>query len=377
MHPIDFNLKDEPWKVFDLLASFWGASQNVDQPLYWIERDIGKKDYRLVFAAGQTRASFEQVYDSLPMAQQWLDDLGWNNRTHFDNIQELVKKHIEDSTWDAERLPEEKIVRSHPRRPPPIQWSFYPLLRKAYWSGVLSIPGFGRSVDQWAVQMKETLSEPKTAAGEEWVNNRLRKLMERQPDWEIQSGQSFRAWAAEQPSWDKVLNRWNISFRVSQDSVPLVLWAIEKGWESGAQRWCDESGLSFHFVPSVQDIPEHWWTSEEDVPSGSLWHWACRVAPDAFVRELMASDASLKDSKDLLGRTGLHWACAPARASMVELLVNAGVSVSEEDEEGKIAAEMIPEWENSLFEALEDYRLARKKKEFTSPLGLTKSKTFD
>lgn len=365
MNLVDFNLKDEPWKILDLLASYWGATQNVDQPMYWIERDMGAKEYRLSFVLSRSKSkvSFDEVFAATPALSEWLDAQGWNPRTVHENVQALVTHEINGSTWNVERLPEQKIVRSLPRRLPPLQWSFYDFSRKAYWGELLNKPSFGRSVDQWARQMKECLTKEKNPESTAWATQQMRRLMERQPNWEMQNGQSFRAWARNNKSWERFLDRLSVSYRVDQDSTPLPLWSLENNWAYGCRKWCEESGLSLNFVPTVDHIPAKWINEEEDVPNGSLWHWACRVSNAATVKDLINFDTSVVSATDNLGRTGLHWACAVGQVEVIDVLLNKGASLDAEDFEGKIPAELVPQGFDRLFNALEDRRTKKKRPE--------------
>lgn len=370
MNLIDFDLKDEPWKILDLLASYWGASQNVDQPMYWIERDMGAKDYRLSFVLSRNKpkCSFEEVFAATPALSQWLDAQGWNPRTVYENVQALVTQEINDTNWNVERLPEQKIVRSLPRRLPPLQWSFYDFSRKAYWAELLNKPTFGRSVDQWARHMKSYLTKEKTAETTSLVTQQMRRLMERQPNWELQNGQSFRVWARHNKSWERFLDLLSVSYRVDQDGKSLPLWALENNWAYGCKKWCKESGLSLSFVPTVDHIPAAWIEGEDVPPNGSLWHWACRISNATTVEDLISFEANIVSSTDSMGRTGLHWACAVGRMDVIETLLAKGASLETEDLEGKIPAELVPQGLDSLFNTLEDRRIKQKRPEIESAL---------
>lgn len=368
MNLIDFDLKDEPWKILDLLTSYWGATQNVDQPMYWIERDFGAKDYRLSFVLGRNapKATFAEVFEATPALSQWLDAQGWNPRTVYENVQALVTQEINETTWNVERLPEQKIVRSLPRRLPPLQWNFYDFSRKAYWGELLKKPNFGRSVDRWALQLKDYLTKEKTPEAAAWVTQQLRRLMERQPNWELQNGQSFRAWSRQNKSWERLLDRLSVSYRVDHDGLSLPLWALENNWSYGCKKWCEESGVSLGFVPTLEHIPEQWRGNEDVTPNGSLWHWACRVSNAATVKDLINFDASVVTSTDALGRTGLHWACEMGREDIIDLLLSKGASLHAEDFDGKIPAEIVPQGLDSLFDKLEDRRAQHKRSEAES-----------
>jgi len=365
MNLTDFDIKDDAWKVLDILASYWGASNNVDQPMYWIERDMGAKEYRLSFVLGRNKPkhTFEEVFAATPGLNEWLDAQGWNPRTVYENVQSLVTAEINNTNWNVERLPEERIVRSLPRRLPPLQWSYYDFSRKAYWQEMAKTPNFGRSVDQWAVQMKSALTQEKTTESAAWVTQQLRRLIGRQPNWELNNAQSFRAWARNNKSWERVLDRMSVSYRVDHDGLSLPLWALENNWAYGCKKWCEETDVSLRFVPRAENLPSHWTTNEETPLNGSLWHWACRISSVATVKELLLSDPTVLWSTDASGKTGLHWACAAGREDVVTLLLSKGAPLDAEDQDKKIAAELVPDGLDRLFNMLEDRRMAQKRSE--------------
>lgn len=362
MNLTDFNLKSEPWKIFDFVVSYWGAAQNVDQPLYWIERPIGQKEYSFAFALGKTAAkkTFEQLLEDCPELEPWLAAQGWSRSTVFEEVQQFVLDQIKTDQWNAERLTDEKVIRSRPRRPPPLHWSYNEFFRKQYWKNVLSKEEFGRSSDTWAKTMKSFLTQESNSESAKWVQSQLRKLIERQPNWEIQTGQSFRVWARNNKSWEKILDRMSIMYGVEQDAIPVVLWSIENNWFYGTKKWCQEKDVSLTFSPKTEDLLDSWIDEEKLFTSGTLWHWGVRSSSLEWVKEAIRFDKTVLLATDSNGRTALHWACAFEREDIIGFLLSKGLSLDTEDLNGKIPSELVPYHNDKLFNQLEDYRIVKK-----------------
>ena len=344
------------WLPIEQAVSYAAALAGSDLPTIWLERHVSSRTYTLMTKINSEVRPFDQL--DLPDAvHRFLTHKGVLEWGQY--IQDIVQSHIDDVSWNVDRVPEHKVLRSKERRIPSLLWSQQDQLRALYWERVSDVTQepSGRSVDQWARKLKELFSAPHSKSSEDQAFEIVKKIMARRPDWEIQNQQSWRAWAWQDDAWSKVLENWGISTRVSHQGVPFPLWAIDSNWAQGLLSWMREAGVSAQFVPRHEDIPSPWFEGapEEDLV-GSLWHWAARMSTPNVLEQLLIQDPSLRDLQDINGNTAFHWACSGANEDVVNWLMACGARADQENNEGLLASEILPEGFDGLFEQMEEYR---------------------
>lgn len=349
------------WKHdVDMIASYWAASRNKEQPVYWLERAFKEKEYHLKFSDGTHQVSLSELLNECPEITSFLANKGWTLSNETSNIKEIVLNALNDGSWTVYRFPDEKKITSLKYRPTDLLWSFNEELRTLYWKNVVNKKNFGRQVDSWARVLKKLLNEPMNPKSRTKFAKRIKNMMFHQPNWEEESGQSIQAWAYQSPSWEKELKKWGFSFQGKNDGIPLILWAIENNWTYGIQSWMKETQLELSYVPPFEHIPSYWFGQEKnDELSGSLWHWMCRISDLSVYCDILAENHSLPLLLDNHKRNGLHWACNVAHIKNINILLEYGVSLNQEDRDGKIPSEMVPDGFDPLFAFLEDYRLSK------------------
>ena len=349
----------ELWQPLESAISFLAALEGVDNPVLWLERPKGEKSYTLMAKVGTLTKPLDQWLAAPTAAggsaRQWLNNKGVRAAALDEYATSLVEASLERSVWEVSRDMDNGVVRSTARRLPPLLWSYDDDLRHDYWKMICSSDAPGRQQDRWAKQLRDILSAPHSDEKQAQAFSLMRPILERRPDWEYQTHQSWRAWGWADERWQKAMDQWGISTRHQQDGVAFPLWAIQSNWVGGLNAWLKEVGVSAQFVPRHEDIPEQWRLDGNDM-TGSLWHWASRMSSAAFISALAENDPSLLNSQDVSSRTALHWACQAGNIAAIKSLMALGVNPCLEDEEKTLASELLGEQFDELFEQLEDYR---------------------
>jgi hypothetical protein len=364
-------------QVWDLAVSYTAAIAGDQHPIWWVERPISKVAdhdfgpdnqtlYTLKARISGCDILLRDLYENLPeQVLNLVQRAGWTSSLWAERTQELVQESIMEASWRAIRDPAAGVVRGFMHRVPPSLFAYIPETNQAYWHIVLDQPDvnaaarhLGLPEDQWVRRVKELLQAPATVEAQSEGVPLLRRLLRYRGPWEFLAQQSFRMWASDQPSWTPPLDLFEVSYRTFHEGSPLVVQAIEKGWVVGVQGWLRDAQATLAAIPLWDHIPLAWQTAwDPEQPTGTLWHWCCaRGTPDLLDALLLDMPAAVEVCAPD-GRTGLHWACACGREDLVDILLANGADLSVEDNEGSIAAQMIPPGNDAFFDRLEDLRL--------------------
>ena len=349
----DIDTTSEAWAALDQAVSWLSDVSGWGQCSYAAFRARGAKTHDLMVRCPEGNVPLSGLVDRHPVLKDWMAEKGWSVSLWDTHVKELMHADIISGKHQPYATPEG--TEGLARRPAPGLWRRQPQLQKAYWAQAVAGLTTIHPSDQWALDLHALLSTPWSARKAASANKIIRRIWEHTPNWEEMSGQSLRAWAYQDPKWSKTLDTWGCSYRHQHNGVPLVCWALDKKWMDGLNGWRSETGMGFGYAVPGQLIPASW---QDDAPTAPLWMWACRLGHVETVDGMLQTDPSLLNSTDNQGRTGLHWAAGWGQKAVVDVLLNAGASASVEDENGTLAAELVPTADDDLFDTLERHRHA-------------------
>lgn len=319
-----------------------------------IVRPYGSNDYRIMAKKdNDAPVDFRDLVNKYPRIQKFMTDSGFS--LLGESINEYVLTLIEGDAWNAFRNTKEKWTQSPWVKVSAATPQHSPL-SPSFWQEFFEVAPEGSF--SWLLDLRQKLMNSNTPQAEAQVNQHLTKLLMRRPDWEQYASQSLRCMAQDDPSWHALLDKWGISFRRRHEQSFGPLWAIVNGWENWLNGWRKETGHTLSFTPLQTDLPSTW-ILEDFTASGSLWHWIAAKAPLSLAQKVLIDVPDINE-EDYLGRTALHWACRYANFDVIRMLVERGVSLTSEDNQGKMACEYLPEGTKELdeiFEWMEDRRL--------------------
>ena len=344
------------WSSLSSVCSLVGALHGYPSLAFCLARPKGEKRYKIVLNIENEFIPLDTLLKSHPKTEEFLEKLGFF--ATGEDLSNFVLQQLQEDKWNAHYSKKHQWTQCSWRFLPAKFFSSSPNLNHWYWNEVLEKRAKACPQDKWAVRLHDLLQAPPNTKAIKEVSTLLQTFSLKRQSWENQSGQSLRFWAQNDKKWQSLLDKWGVSYRHSHNGTALVVWALANGWSDVVKGWQKETNLSMEFVPPFEDLPTSW--QNDNGQNGSLWHWACAFAPVDLVKKIASSSDFDINNLSTYGQTALHWACHQGQADTVRFLLSCpNIALDIEDQEHKIASELLSEDFNELFDEMEDLRLKK------------------
>lgn len=348
------------WNTLDSAVAMLAAEDGGQMAAWTLARDFGSAEYRVVVKKGGKIVDFPPS-EAHPVTR-WLHSMGLPSSQLNLFATAAATEMVADARWTPVREAEHGWVRGAWRRPSVLAWQSDPSLSHLYWSATSQ--GRGLPDHAWVSTLRTDLGAPMEPAARRRVLGALGRMMSSYEDWEALSGLSLRAWAAENPAWQDVLDQAGLGYGAQHDGAPLIVAALANeattpGWLRILPHVMDHR-LDVNLPP--EQVPLSWWDQARlgEAPSLRLWCWAARNASPRAWEVILKDRPHLLSDVDSSGCSALHWAALTGNEGVVTFLLDRGANPAVENREGLLPEEVVPSDKDTLYEQIASRRLSKR-----------------